>query len=242
MKRLFITFSTVALLIYGSVNASEKANITPTHIEILDDICDYEEDYGQFIEIKHIVSEGSLPKSCLDKIVEINNRIDQWEADHPNFVKIVEWGVIIGFLVIIFPTFLTAPIATTFLLSACFVAVSAILQLIAKGEEYIIDTLVENGYSEEEVNKYVCAIFELSGKLFTVASFALPSMGRILPAARASLATYSKIGIEKAVAKRFTLSYKIEKQWKNFANNLKRFWEGFVKSFSTNLQKSLAIN
>ncbi len=239
MKKLFITFSTVAILTCSSVNASEKFDINPIHIEIKDDLNNYDENDEQFVEIKHLVSEGSFTKKCFDAIVKVNNWVDQFEENHPYLAKTAECAVILGGLAIIWKALMIAPIKTVSVLSACYVIARKIVQLIAKGQEYIIDSLVEKGYSEEEVTKYVCAFFELGGKLLSVTTlaFAFTPLRGIVAAARANLAKFSKIGVQKAVSKRFSFSYKLQRQWRNLIEGFKHSWNAFRKSLTTPSQQ-----
>lgn len=239
MKKLFITFSTVAILTCSSVNASERFDINPTHIEITDDLSDYDESDGQFVEIKHLVSEGSFTKACLDKIVEINNKLDQWEIrfdqwvkDHPYLAKTAGYALIGACLCSV----LANPSGTV-LMVASFIVLRGIFQLIAKGLEYLIDSLVEKGYSEEEVTKYGCAIFELGEKLSNAAFWAFTPVRGTVTAARADLAKFSKIGLQKAVSKRFSFPYKLQRQLKNFIEGFKHNWNAFRKSLTTPSQQ-----
>lgn len=243
MKKLFITFSTVAVLTCGSVNASEEFDINPIHIEITDGLNNYNENDGQFVEIKHLVSEGSFTKACLDKIVEINNKLDQWEIrfdqwvkDHPYLAKTAGYALIGACLCSV----LANPSGTV-LMVASFIVLRGIFQLIAKGLEYLIDSLVEKGYSEEEVTKYGCAIFELGEKLSNAALLAFtPSRGTVA-AARANLAKFSKIGLQKAVSKKFSFSYKLQRQWRNLIKEFKQSWNDLRKSFSTNQKQPIMV-
>ncbi len=240
MKKLFITFSTVAILTYNSVNVSERFDINPIHVEITDDLNNYDENDGQFVEIKHLVSEGSFTKACLDKIVEINNKLDRWEIrfdqwvkDHPYLAKTAGYALIGACLCSV----LANPSGTV-LMVAGFIVLRGIFRLIAQGQEYIIDSLVEKGYSEEEVTRYVCAIFGLCEKLLDFATIAfVPGIRGAVSIARANLAKFSKIGVQKAVSKRFSFSYKLQRQWKNLIEGFKHSWNAFRKFLTTPSQQ-----
>ncbi|MBR1734525.1 MAG: hypothetical protein IJ730_03635 [Alphaproteobacteria bacterium] len=228
MKKLFITLSTFAAMTYCFANASDNIDYKEnrTHIAITDDVINFNKNDGQILESSPLFSEGSLAKSTLDKIVEVNDKINKWIEEYPSLINFAKYTIIIGGLLLIIPAFIINPIATSISLAASLI-IYGIVQLIAKGKEYLIDYLVEEkGYSEEDVNKYVCAIFELGEKLLTIANFAYIARNTVT-IAKKELETFSRIKIKKLVAKRFSLSYKIKRQYKNFIKKLTIFWNNY---------------
>ncbi len=124
-------------------------------------------------ERKHIFSKGSLTKVCFDKVVAINNRLNDWRQKHPSIIKYAKDAVKVGIGVARRYFGLNRVQKLFQKVGGKFI--KSTLGIVKNSDvgEILTNRLTQQGYSAQEVYEYVGAIQGLAGKLFSVSDILL---------------------------------------------------------------------
>lgn len=124
-------------------------------------------------EGKHLFSQGSLTKACFDKVVAVDSQLSNWGQSHPYIVKYAKNAAKIG--VGVASRYFGLTLGQKLFRGVGGKLIKSTFGIIKNPDvgEILITYLIQQGYSEQEVNEYVRAIQGLGGKLLVVSDILL---------------------------------------------------------------------